>query len=126
MTDPQAFDILNRTNGTELIKLYYSSMPFMILPKDAKELEKSINKLCFTFAGGLLLGVLTNFQIKRINPNFLKLPIYFRLPIRIGVIGFPLLALHPVIDDILTNDIGGIIKSMEDRKNRLIMTRDLE
>ena len=64
-------------------------MPFMLQPKDVNILEKSTQKFLTLLSASLSLGVIANVQIKRLYMNFLKWPIYARIPIRLGVMAIP-------------------------------------
>lgn len=86
---PEAVNMLRAVNGFDLLSLFYFQMPFMLLPKYTATLEKSGQKLLSTAGISLLLGVFANVQIKRINMNFLKWPIYVKLPIRLAVLAAP-------------------------------------
>ena len=72
-------------------------MPFMMLPKDTTALEKTGQKLLSVAGLSLLLGVVANIQVKRINMNFLKLPFYVRYPVRLGIMALPFAAFSSVL-----------------------------
>ena len=107
------------------MSLFLFQIPFMLLPKDTATVEKAGQKIGVTIAGGLAFGVFANVQIKRISMNFLKWPFFFRLPIRLGVMAIPFIPLYPILNEKIL-EIATVIKRLEDKKNRLIRTRDLE
>lgn len=45
----------------------------------------------------LVAGTFLNVQIKKIYMNFLKWPIYARIPIRLGIMGIPFVAAGSLI-----------------------------
>ena len=86
--------MLRGINGFQLISLFYFQMPFMLKPQDITVLEKGSQKLFTLLGASFSLGVIANIQIKRVYMNFLKWPIFARIPIRLGIMAIPFGLLH--------------------------------
>ena len=86
---PEAMRMLKDIEGFQLLSLFYFQMPFMLKPQDATILEKGSQKFLTLLGAGLSLGVIANVQVKRLYMNFLKWPIYARIPIRLGIMAIP-------------------------------------
>jgi len=97
LTQPQAVSMMKQMKGFDLLSLYYFQMPFMLLQKDTQRIEKVGQKFLSTAGLGLLAGIILNVQIKRVNLNFLKLPLIVRLPIRLAILAAPFGLLFPRI-----------------------------
>lgn len=74
-------------------------MPFMLLPKDSKQLEKGLEKAGMYTGLGLIAGTILNVQVKRVSLNFLKWPIFFRLPVRLALMALPFALLYPKLKE---------------------------
>ena len=116
--------MLKQVNGFDLVSLFWFQMPFMMLPKDTAAIEKSGQKLLSVAGLSFLLGLFANVQIKRINMNFLKLPIYVKFPIRMAVMALPFAAFSSVIAE-KGNEILTIVDKINMKKNQLVRTKDL-
>jgi len=99
LMQPQAVGMIKQMKGFDLLSLYYFQMPFMLLQKDTQRIEKVGQKFLSTAGLGALAGIILNVQIKRVNMNFLKLPFFVRLPIRLAIFALPFGLLFPRIKE---------------------------
>lgn len=81
--------MLREIEGFQLVSLFYFQMPFMLKPKDTVVLEKASQKLLTLMLASVSLGIFANVQVKRLYMNFLKWPIYGRIPVRLGIMAIP-------------------------------------
>lgn len=125
LMQPQAVSMLKQMKGFDLLSLYYFQMPFMLLQKDTQRIEKVGQKFLSTAGLGLLAGIILNVQIKRVSLNFLKLPLFVRLPIRLAIFAAPFGLLFPRIKE-AGNEMQDILDNLENKKNKLIRTQDIE
>ena len=88
-------------------------------------LQKNAQKVLTYTGTSLFIGFFSNLQIKRVYMNFLKWPIYARIPIRLGIMAIPFAIFHPFLNEKLEN-ILKISVDITKRKDRLLMTGDVE
>ena len=82
---------------------------------------KSLVKYCSL---SLLAGTMINFQIKKVHMNFLKWPIFIKVPIRLGVMAIPFGFTYSLITNKM-DEIIGVVEELEKEKDVLIKNRNL-
>lgn len=63
--------------------------PELVPEKHGKAIKKAAKNLGTYAFGGLVAGSMINILIKKVYINFLALPIYVRLPARLGLFALP-------------------------------------
>ena len=92
LMQPQAVEMFAPLEGFNLVSLFYFQLPFMLRKNELTTLQKNGQKLIAYTGTSLALGFIANIQIKRLYMNFLKWPIYARVPIRLGIMALPFIA----------------------------------
>jgi hypothetical protein len=124
MMQPQAYESLKDVDGFNLLLVYSMQMPFMLLPRQQNELSKILQKVVSLSMLGVMLGVVTNVQIKRVSLRILELPLPIRYPIRLGLMLLPFLPLYSPIAK-QTTLLHTLTSEVTVKKNELIRTKDL-
>ena len=80
------------------LPMFLMGNPEMVPAAYSKKIHKSLMNLASYVTLGVIAGSVANVQIKRVYLNFLKWPIYARLPVRLAVFALPFGAMYPKIN----------------------------
>lgn len=86
--DPMMMEVLASLSPYNL-PFFMLSNPQFVEERDINDLKKGIKNFMKYFVAASLIGVTINVQAKRVSDKVLKLPIFVRLPLRLGLFSLP-------------------------------------